>query len=88
MVHRGPDNPFVLYSYAIFLAVTQEDDWETIDEYVVRADKVNRKSRTDLRPTRYNLAKVGYYRLKTATDDRNGEAIRNCFVQVLSRHCL
>ena len=81
MAHRGPDNAFVLYSYAIFLAVTQEDDWETIDEYVERAHKVNKKAMRrgayDERPTRYNLAKVGYYRLKTATDERNGEGWHN-----------
>ena len=28
MNHRGVDNAFVLYSYAIFGAVTNEEDWE------------------------------------------------------------
>ena len=39
--------------------------------------KAMRRGAYDERPTRYNLAKVGYYRLKTATDERNGEGWHN-----------
>jgi len=37
MNHRGVDNAFVLYSYAIFQAVTNEEDWTEIKEYARRA---------------------------------------------------
>ena len=36
MHERGVDNPFVLYSYAIFGAVTNEEDWADINEYIRR----------------------------------------------------
>jgi len=76
MEWRGPDNAFILYSYAIFCAVTMEDDWDNIDAYVFRANEANIQSLSDLRPVRYNLAKVGYFRL--ATSIRNdGESWHN-----------
>lgn len=37
MVDRGPDIPFVLYSYAIFLATTGREDFLTIQSFVDRA---------------------------------------------------
>jgi hypothetical protein len=37
MNHRGVDNAFVLYSCAIFGAVTNEEDWEDIIDFVRRA---------------------------------------------------
>lgn len=46
MRERGVDNPFVLYSYAIFGAVTNEEDWADINEYVRRgkiAEKLMQK---------------------------------------------
>jgi hypothetical protein len=33
---RGVDNAFVLYSYAIFGAVTNEEDWSVINDYIRR----------------------------------------------------
>lgn len=36
MNERGVDNAFVLYSYAIFGAVTNEEDWYDINEYTRR----------------------------------------------------
>jgi len=77
MEHRGPDNCFVLFSFAIFLAVTQEDDWDTINLLVERAHACNFRNKRDRRPTRYNLAKAGYFRLATAIDSRNGPAWHN-----------
>ena len=70
MQYRGPDNAVILFSYAIFLAVTQEEDWETINFYLERAhvaNAVGKPGRNGRANKKYNLAKVGYYRLKTVT---------------------
>jgi len=70
MQYRGPDNAVILFSYAIYLAVTQEEDWETINFYLERAhvaNAVGKPGRNGRANKKYNLAKVGYYRLKTVT---------------------
>ena len=57
MYQRGPDNAFVLYSYAIFLATVQEEDFDTIMELVRRARVADRNGDA------FKLAELGFYKL-------------------------
>ena len=62
MEQRGPDNTFVLYSYAIFQALVGDDDWDSIVNMAERA----RVADVDHlgRPTRkYALANAGFFRV-------------------------
>eukprot|EP01082_Thalassiosira_pseudonana_P011825 g10071.t1 g10071 contig4:1162765-1164916(-) len=70
MNQRGVDNAFVLYSYAIFCAVTNEEDWDEIKDYTSRAKiaeelaqkrkQVNCGDRGE--PTKsYKIADVAFY---------------------------
>lgn len=56
MAQRGPDVPFVLLSYAIFLHVTQEEDAGLVEDMVARA-----KAR-DPQLRQYKMAFVGFFR--------------------------
>ncbi len=45
MTERGKDNPFILYSLAIYLAISREGDWEDIKDYINRARKEDTSGR-------------------------------------------
>ena len=84
MEMRGIDNPFVLHGYAIFLAVTQEDDFMVIEDYAHRASLMERKRkervRQDLRVNNsshiYNLSYIGFYR-HAAFSQQTGDSWHN-----------
>ncbi|OQR94161.1 hypothetical protein ACHHYP_01640 [Achlya hypogyna] len=56
MAARGPDVPFILRCYAIFLFVTAQDERDTIALLVARADKI------DPRKRKFELAFLGFFR--------------------------
>jgi len=68
MNRRGIDNPFVLYSLAIFFAIKEEDDWDIINEYAYRArtseDRQGSISnpKTSTSNSLFNLAQIGFFR--------------------------
>jgi len=78
MENRGPDNAFVLFAYAIFLAATFEDDMNSIDELAERARAANfvNPNIDDMRPIRFLLANAGYFRLATIVN-QDGESWHN-----------
>eukprot|EP00753_Platysulcus_tardus_P022280 PLAT9457.3.p1 GENE.PLAT9457.3~~PLAT9457.3.p1 ORF type:complete len:708 (-),score=409.35 PLAT9457.3:48-1898(-) len=55
MERRGPDIPFVLYAFAIFLAVTGEEEWDVILHFVKRAQA------KDKTRTKFKLAETGFF---------------------------
>lgn len=65
MNHRGVDNAFVLYSSAIFGAVTNEEDWEDIKDYARRAkaadDRMNRRRGNTDAKCSYHIATAAFY---------------------------
>ena len=71
MVQRGPDNAFVLLSYAIFLAGTCEEDFSTILDFVTRA----RTADPTLKSFAY--AEAGYFRQATIDEPRSSRALCN-----------
>ncbi|KAL7553198.1 hypothetical protein ACHAWF_016480 [Thalassiosira exigua] len=79
MNHRGVDNAFVLYSYAIFGAVTNEEDWEEIKDYARRAKQADermkrRKSDVDAKSTgtgdSYRIASAAFF-LQSVCNERD-----------------
>ena len=56
MTSRGPDNAFVLYGYAIYLASTLEEDFGTIRVIIERARA------KDPGLDKFELAELGFYR--------------------------
>ena len=79
MEKRGADNPFILYGYSIFLAVTQEEDWIVIKEYVFRArlaEKNWRKRHVQEKKSIYELPCAGFYR-HSAFVDQSAESWHN-----------
>jgi len=72
MTERGIDNAFVLYSYAIFAAITEEEDWTIIKDYMFRAQGAQNKQKKKMElnkstPNRsisfsYDLAEAGFFR--------------------------
>ncbi|POM59602.1 hypothetical protein PHPALM_31636 [Phytophthora palmivora] len=56
MAQRGPDIPFVLFSYGIFLYITQEEDTTLVEEMILRGKIVD--------PTlvKYKVAFLGFFR--------------------------
>jgi len=78
MQERGPDNAFVLYSVAIFGAVTLEEDWNYIKDWAWRAKKADAfvSKRQGKAATAYNLADAGFFKTK-ALFDQTGESWHN-----------
>ncbi|KAF4322134.1 hypothetical protein G195_003269 [Phytophthora kernoviae 00238/432] len=56
MAQRGPDLPFILFSYGIFLYVTQEEDVTLVEEMVIRG-KI-----ADPALVKYKVAFLGFFR--------------------------
>ena len=71
MVRRGPDNAFVLLSYAMFLASTCEDDFENILDLVERARLVDPELNV------FPYAEAGYFRQATILCPNNAQALCN-----------
>ena len=65
---RGPDNAFILYSYACFVASQCEDEFEDIMSYVYRAREADPTGQS------YELAEAGYFRLRSSREPTNGIA--------------
>lgn len=75
MKDKGPDNPFILYSYAIFVFVNQEADFGDIQALIARAQtaessaelrRKNRRGMTELKKIRnfgktFRVARVGFF---------------------------
>ena len=78
MEERGPDNPFVLYSVAIFGAVTCEEDWGYIKDWAWRGNKADiaMGKKAGKAATSYNLANSGFFKAK-ALLDQSGESWHN-----------
>lgn len=68
MERRGPDNAFILYSYACFVASQCEDDFEDIMDYVYRAREADPSGRS------FELAEAGFFRLRSTQEPTNGLA--------------
>jgi tetratricopeptide (TPR) repeat protein len=85
MNERGVDNAFVLYSYAIFGAVTNEEDWSDIHDYIRRgkdAEQLMRKRRrTDYAPGEptsiYEIAKGAFYLQAVSNEEDPAESWHN-----------
>ncbi|KAF0689050.1 Aste57867_19465 [Aphanomyces stellatus] len=56
MTSRGPDVPFILRCYAVFLYVTEEEDIESIAMLFDRADAIDKSKKT------FQLAYLGFFR--------------------------
>ncbi|RLN65794.1 hypothetical protein BBP00_00002631 [Phytophthora kernoviae] len=56
MAQRGPDLPFILFSYGIFLYVTQEEDVTLVEEMIIRG-KI-----ADPALVKYKVAFLGFFR--------------------------
>ena len=78
MEERGPDNPFVLYSLAIFGAVTLEEDWTYIKDWAYRGNRADLAAgkKAGVSATSYNLANSGFFKAK-ALFDQSGESWHN-----------
>ncbi|KAG7384679.1 hypothetical protein PHYPSEUDO_002372 [Phytophthora pseudosyringae] len=68
MAQRGPDIPFVLLSYGIFLYATQEEDTTLVEEMVVRGKMAD--------PTlvKYKVAFLGFFRQAVLQNPHDAEA--------------
>lgn len=85
MNDRGVDNAFVLYSYAIFGAVTQEEDWSDIDEYIRRGkiaeELTNKRRHADPAPGEpksiYAIARAAFYLQAVGNEDDKAESWHN-----------
>ena len=69
MIQIGPDVPFILYTYAIYLSASGEEDWEFIQDLVRRAHKV------DPRRKYFKLARKGFFRMATLLKHGKARAI-------------
>ena len=68
------DNAFVLYSYAIFAAVSGERDWEEIKDYVRRA-KLQEKRRREsgrLANSAYDISSTAFYLQAVSNENSPG----------------
>ncbi|KAL4093780.1 hypothetical protein PRIC1_011210 [Phytophthora ramorum] len=68
MAQRGPDIPFVLFSYGIFLYITQEEDTTLVEEMIVRGKMAD--------PTlvKYKVAFLGFFRQAILQNPDDAEA--------------
>ena len=61
MTQRGPDHPFILYAYLIYLTATREEDEDVLWELARRAkaaDAARGKKRSA-----FEMAEIGFYRM-------------------------
>ena len=80
MYQRGPDNAFVLYAYAIFLATVQEEDFDTIMELVRRARAADRTG------TAFHLAELGFYKTTAVMNPNDAQAQCNYAIALQFAH--
>jgi tetratricopeptide (TPR) repeat protein len=76
MAQRGPDIPFVLLSYGIFLYITQEEDTTLVEEMILRG-KI-----ADPTLAKYKVAFLGFFRQAILQNPGDAEAHINyaaCF---------
>ncbi|TMW67635.1 hypothetical protein Poli38472_011255 [Pythium oligandrum] len=71
MAQRGPDVPFILFSYGIFLYVTQEDDVALVEDMILRAKL------KDKQLTKYKMAYLGFFRQSMIQNPHNAESNLN-----------
>ena len=69
---RGPDNPFILYSYAMFVTATREEDFDEVVNLVQRARVANATGEN-----KFNLAEKGFFRQVAVLNPKNGQAQAN-----------
>lgn len=72
MTGRGIDNSFVLYSFAIYNAITEEEDWSNIKHYAYRAQCAQDRQYTKMKSSKptfqtkavhsFDLAEAGFFR--------------------------
>ncbi|KAL3804333.1 hypothetical protein HJC23_011261 [Cyclotella cryptica] len=87
MNERGVDNAFVLYSYAIFVAVTNEEDWDDINDNVRRAKTAEERMRKRRQvncagyqtepKSLYAIAREAFYLQAVSNDSDSGESWHN-----------
>jgi tetratricopeptide (TPR) repeat protein len=86
MSDRGVDNAFVLYSYAIFGAVTNEEDWSDINDYIRRgkvAEELMQKRRCRTPPAPgepksvYAIARGAFYLEAVGNENEPAESWHN-----------
>ncbi|KAE9024854.1 hypothetical protein PR003_g13298 [Phytophthora rubi] len=68
MAQRGPDIPFVLFSYGIFLYITQEEDTTLVEEMILRG-KI-----ADPTLVKYKVAFLGFFRQALLQNPDDAEA--------------
>ncbi|KAL3672869.1 hypothetical protein V7S43_002171 [Phytophthora oleae] len=68
MAQRGPDIPFVLFSYGIFLYITQEEDTTLVEEMILRG-KI-----ADPTLVKYKVAFLGFFRQAILQNPDDAEA--------------
>ncbi|KAG1709367.1 hypothetical protein DVH05_020022 [Phytophthora capsici] len=68
MAQRGPDIPFVLFSYGIFLYITQEEDTTLVEEMIWRG-KI-----ADPTLVKYKVAFLGFFRQAILQNPNDAEA--------------
>ncbi|KAF4039340.1 IQ calmodulin binding motif-containing protein [Phytophthora infestans] len=68
MAQRGPDIPFILFSYGIFLYITQEEDTTVVEEMILRGNIAD--------PTlvKYKVAFLGFFRQAILQNPDDAEA--------------
>ncbi|TYZ65659.1 hypothetical protein PybrP1_011623 [[Pythium] brassicae (nom. inval.)] len=71
MAQRGPDLPFVLLSYALFLHVTREEDAALVADMVARAKALDPQLR------KYQMAFLGFFRQAMVQRPRDAESNLN-----------
>lgn len=71
MATRGPDIAFILFSYGLFLFVTQEDDLALVEEMIVRGKA------KDPHLTKYKSAFLGFFRQSMVQNPFDGESNLN-----------
>ncbi|KAK1940637.1 Ankyrin-2 [Phytophthora citrophthora] len=68
MAQRGPDIPFVLFSYGVFLYITQEEDTTLVEEMILRG-KI-----ADPTLVKYKVAFLGFFRQAILQNPNDAEA--------------
>lgn len=71
MAQRGPDVPFILLSYGLFLHVTQEEDATLVEEMILRGKL------KDPTLTRYKMAFLGFFRQAMVQNPSDAESNLN-----------
>lgn len=83
MNDRGVDNAFILYSCAIFGAVTSEEDWVVIKDYARRAkvaDEMIQRRNNDVSEqvkSSYHVAQWAFYYQSISNDHNRAKSLHN-----------